>query len=111
MFDEPPSVKRPTWKADTTVDPYEKVSGSTSVRCRLVLFVYGSVLTWVRATLATAAAAPTSVATATTRQAAAERSGKRVTPGSVADRTGRGNGQYPDISPSHCTLRTRCSFL
>ena len=30
-FEDPPSENRPTWKAATTVDPNEKVSGSTSV--------------------------------------------------------------------------------
>jgi hypothetical protein len=44
MFDAPPSKNRPTWNADTIVDPDAKVSGSTSVACWLVLLVYGSLL-------------------------------------------------------------------
>jgi len=32
---EPPSKKRPVWKADTRVDPKARVSGSTSVACAL----------------------------------------------------------------------------
>src|SRR3954469_8760851 len=40
----PPLKKRPTWKADTIVLPFENVSGSTSVACWLVGFWYGSAL-------------------------------------------------------------------
>ena len=36
ISEEPPLKKRPTWKADTIVEPNAKVSGSTSVRCWLI---------------------------------------------------------------------------
>src|SRR5947208_12946363 len=94
MFDEPPSVNRPTWNADTTVDPNENVSGSTSVRCWLVVLLYGSLLTWTRATLAAAGAEPRTRATAATRQTAVDRKGRRdITDGTVADARSRGNGR------------------
>src|SRR5438132_14321075 len=48
MFDAPPLKTPPTWKTDTIVEPKANVSGSTSVRCWLVLLVYGSVLSWMR---------------------------------------------------------------
>src|SRR5712692_1773690 len=56
IFELPPceSGKRPTWKAETMVEPKEKVSGSTSVWCWLVLLVYGSLLIWTVGTLAKA---------------------------------------------------------
>src|SRR5260221_14394287 len=54
MLEPPPSKKRPTWKAETMVEPEDKVSGSTSVACWLVVLVYGSVLSWSRLTLAKA---------------------------------------------------------
>src|SRR5438128_669409 len=52
MLEAPPLKKRPTWKAETMVEPKAKVSGSTSVACWLVLLVYGSLLSWMRLTLA-----------------------------------------------------------
>src|SRR3989442_10600779 len=54
MLEPPPSKKRPTWKAETMVEPEDKVSGSTSVACWLVVLVYGSVLSRRRVTLAKA---------------------------------------------------------
>src|SRR6266496_4421227 len=48
MLEAPPLKKRPTWKVETMVEPEDKVSGSTSVLCWLVLFVYGSLLIWTR---------------------------------------------------------------
>ena len=39
MLADPPPKIRPTWKADTIVDPKLKVSGSTSVRCWLAALV------------------------------------------------------------------------
>src|SRR5215470_11259199 len=54
MSEAPPLKKRPTWKAETKVLPKAKVSGSTSVRCWLVLLVNGSLLSWMRVTLAKA---------------------------------------------------------
>src|SRR6266702_3305214 len=54
MLEAPPLKKRPTWKAETMVEPETKVSGSTSVACWLVLLVYGSLLTWRRLILAKA---------------------------------------------------------
>jgi hypothetical protein len=39
ILDDPPSKKRPTWKALTVVEPQENVSGSTSLACMLLLFV------------------------------------------------------------------------
>src|SRR6266566_1365317 len=48
MLEPPPSKKRPTWKAETKVEPEDKVSGSTSVACWLVGLVYGSLLNWTR---------------------------------------------------------------
>src|SRR3954452_2746471 len=53
----PPSKKRPTWKAPTTVLPKANVSGSSSVACWLVELVNGSELTLVNATFPGAAAA------------------------------------------------------
>src|SRR5437899_12933011 len=44
MFEAPPSKNRPTWNAETIVDPEANVSGSTSVLCWLDVFVYGSLL-------------------------------------------------------------------
>src|SRR5258706_16160588 len=55
MSDDPPLKNRPTWKVDTTVEPNEKVSGSTSVRWLLVGFVNGSELICVRAGCAASA--------------------------------------------------------
>src|SRR6266852_6893575 len=49
MSDDPPLKNRPTWKVDTTVEPNEKVSGSTSVRWLLVGLVSGSELICVNA--------------------------------------------------------------
>src|SRR5712692_8323064 len=54
MSEAPPLKKRPTWKVETIVEPKAKVSGSTSVRCWLVLLVNGSLLSWSRVTLAKA---------------------------------------------------------
>src|SRR6266496_6374136 len=54
MSEAPPLKKRPTWKADTIVEPKAKVSGSTSVLCWLVVLVYGSLLSWRRETWAKA---------------------------------------------------------
>jgi hypothetical protein len=48
----PPSKMRPTWNAATIVEPFEKLSGSTSVRWlvavepRQVAWVNGSLLIW-----------------------------------------------------------------
>ena len=61
MSEPPPSKNRPTWNAVTTVEPLENVSGSTSVACWLVVFLNGSVLIRVSATLAEADAAKVSV--------------------------------------------------
>src|SRR5438445_7801938 len=44
MLEAPPLKKRPTWKAETKVEPEAKVSGSSSVLCWLVVLVYGSLL-------------------------------------------------------------------
>src|SRR5436309_3365585 len=73
MFDEPPLKNRPTWKADTMVLPEEKVSGSTSVACWLVLFVYGSELIWRSVVLAWAGGANHRVTTATVAATASTR--------------------------------------
>src|SRR5436309_4896392 len=54
MSEAPPLKKRPTWKAETKVEPEARVSGSTSVACWLVLLVNGSLLIWSRVTLAKA---------------------------------------------------------
>src|SRR6266571_4445766 len=54
MLEAPPLKKRPTWKAETMVEPKAKVSGSTSVACWLVVLVYGSLLSCRRVTLAKA---------------------------------------------------------
>src|SRR4051794_19159328 len=51
----PPLKKRPTWKADTIVEPLENVSGSTSVACWLVVLANGSLLIFVIGTFAFAA--------------------------------------------------------
>src|ERR1700716_167812 len=74
MSDEPPSLKRPVWNADTMVVPLEKVSGSTWVACWLPELVKGSALTWVSARLARAGEA----ATATALIAAARASDQRA---------------------------------
>src|SRR5258708_10439 len=50
----PPPKMRPTWKTETRVEPAAKVSGSTSVRCWLVLVVKGALLSWRRVILAKA---------------------------------------------------------
>src|SRR5438093_13372465 len=55
MLEAPPLKKRPTWNADTMVEPAANVSGSTSVRCWLVALVYGSLLIRRMGTLAKAA--------------------------------------------------------
>src|SRR5262245_12523246 len=47
MLEAPPSENRPLWKTATSVEPNEKLSGSTWVRWKLFVFVYGSVLSWV----------------------------------------------------------------
>ena len=60
MSDDPPPNTRPTWKAETIVEPNAKVSGSTSVLCWACASVNGSVLTWVTATFADADVAETS---------------------------------------------------
>jgi hypothetical protein len=65
----PPSKKRPTWKADTIVEPFEKVSGSTSVACWLVVFTNGSWLIGVTGTLALATAGSASSSAATSSPA------------------------------------------
>ena len=52
----PPSI-RPTWNADTTVDPALKVSGSTTLECCATVPVSGSVNT-IRPVSAAAAATP-----------------------------------------------------
>src|SRR2546423_8695808 len=63
----PPLKKQPTWNAATTVPWSANVSGSSSVACWLVGFVYGSELTWVSATFAPATpAAVRNPATAST---------------------------------------------
>jgi hypothetical protein len=70
MSVEPPSKNRPTWNADTTVEPFENVSGSSSVACWLVVLVKGSLLTRVSGTLAAAG-------DASTRNAVAESAARR----------------------------------
>src|SRR4051794_29955685 len=60
----PPLKKRPTWNADTIVEPFEKVSGSTSVACWLVVFWNGSALIFVTGTFAPAAAGSASASAA-----------------------------------------------
>src|SRR5689334_13028121 len=60
MLEEPPPDTRPTWNADTIVDPNANVSGSTSVWCCACASVYGSVLTCVNATFPNAPVAPSS---------------------------------------------------
>src|SRR5260370_16492945 len=54
ISEAPPLKKRPTWMVETRVEPKAKVSGSTSVRCWLVLLVNGALLSWTRVTLAKA---------------------------------------------------------
>src|SRR6476620_8774209 len=63
MSAPPPSKKRPTWYAATTVEPNANVSGSTSVACWLDVFVNGSALTRVSVTLAAPAVASTATTT------------------------------------------------
>ena len=38
MFEAPPSLKRPLWKAVTSVEPKPKLSGSTCAWCWLLAF-------------------------------------------------------------------------
>jgi hypothetical protein len=68
MFVAPPLKKRPTWNVPITVPWSAKVSGSTSVACWLVAFVYGSALTWMSETFAPAT--PVSVSNAAVASAA-----------------------------------------
>src|SRR5689334_24852798 len=42
MFDAAPLSRRPTWKATTTVEPHDALSGSTALSCWPSAFVYGS---------------------------------------------------------------------
>ena len=56
MSEEPPSKKRPLWKAATIVDPYAKVSGSTCASCCELVFVNESVLICVGLVVACAVA-------------------------------------------------------
>ena len=79
MFDAPPSSNRPTWKVLTTVDPNEKLSGSTSVAWWLGPAVYGSVLS--RTGGSAASAGPAATAAAQTTVAASERVGSRKSRG------------------------------
>src|SRR3989442_15654856 len=69
MSEAPPLKKRPTWKAETMVEPEDRVSGSTSVLCWLVLLINGSVLSRVRATLAKARKGADSANTSATASA------------------------------------------
>ncbi len=62
MSEAPPSKKRPCWNAETIVEPFENVSGSTSVACWLVLLLNGSELIIVSVTFAAAGTAPTATA-------------------------------------------------
>src|SRR6266700_54327 len=57
MLAEAPMKTRPTWKADTMVDPAWNESGSTSVWWAEKEFVYGSVLRWITACPAAAGTA------------------------------------------------------
>src|SRR5436305_13032237 len=59
MSEEPPPDTRPTWNAETIVEPNANVSGSTSVLCWAWASVNGSELTWVTATFADADVAET----------------------------------------------------
>ncbi len=72
MFAAPPPKIRPTWNAETMVEPKLNVSGSTSVRCWLVPLLYGSVLTRVSSTLACAGVAAASTRTAALSTGAAD---------------------------------------
>src|SRR5205823_3719361 len=67
----PPLKKRPTWNVATTVPWWANVSGSSSVACWLVAFVYGSALTCVSGTFADATAANTTAATPASASASA----------------------------------------
>src|SRR6476646_5677534 len=59
----PPSNMRPTWNAETIVEPNENVSGSTSVLCWLIALVYGSELICNRVVLAAAVDVKATVST------------------------------------------------
>jgi hypothetical protein len=63
MLAAPPSNMRPTWNAETMVEPKENVSGSTSVLCWLIALVYGSELICKRVVLAAAVDAKVTVST------------------------------------------------
>src|SRR5438105_3151289 len=54
MSEEPPPDTRPTWNAETIVEPDANVSGSTSVLCWAWASVKMSWLTWVTVTFARA---------------------------------------------------------
>ena len=69
----PPLKKRPTWNVATTVPWCANVSGSSSVACWLVVFVYGSALTWVSGTFAPAMPAKTNNAAAASAVSTAAR--------------------------------------
>src|SRR5437867_3985956 len=79
MLFAPPLVNRPVWWVATIVEPNEKVSGSSSTWWKLVVFVYGSLLTVVTGTpLANAV-----VAMARTRPTAQRITAARRTVGDV----------------------------
>jgi hypothetical protein len=63
MLAAPPSNIRPTWNAETMVEPNENVSGSTSVLCWLIALVYGSELICNRVVLAAAVDVKATVST------------------------------------------------
>src|SRR5262245_10900792 len=91
MFDEPPVPKRPACVVTTIVEPNAKLSGSTSVACWLVKFLYGSVLIVVSATFAAAVRDATSA----TRPAAASASRKRATADTLTERFSTGHPGKP----------------
>src|SRR4051812_49778431 len=102
MFEEPPPETRPTWKAETMVLPNAYVSGSTSLWCCACASVYGSVLTVVSATLATAGVVVNSRTAATAGMATAARDKEDA--GCMGDTASSGSRRRPGV----CGRRCRC---
>src|SRR6266542_2566956 len=76
--DDPPLLKRPDWNVPTMVEPNEKVSGSTWVRWKLVVFVKGSLLTLITLTFASAGWVKASTRATTAPAAIAGPTGRAV---------------------------------
>ncbi len=115
MFDAAPLSKRPSWYAATTVDPHEKLSGSTAVSCWLAGFVDASTESRRETTSQFAAtrsarvgADDVAAGAAVDAVDAAERGLDRVVSGAGDDRVGlrRADDQLAERRPAN--RRRRC---